>query len=102
MTKLILSGRQGAEILQLHPQLQKVLIDILFIWPVEDCFITSIWRSSQENLDAKAKTKIHVVGPPYRAIDLRVSNLGNSIPYFLIISSDTNCIKKIEWNCYIV
>ncbi len=76
MPKLILSGRMGCEILDLHPKLNKILKDILSIWPAEDCVVTSIWRSADENKAAKAKSKIHVVGPPYRAVDLRITNLG--------------------------
>ncbi len=78
MTQLILNGRQGREILFLHPKLQEVLIDILTIWPVEECVVTSIHRTEKENKAAGARTRIHVVGPPYRAIDLRITNLGNS------------------------
>lgn len=76
MTKLILDGQFVEELLFLYPTLTKVMQDILKIWPVEDLIVTSIWRSEEENKAAGAKTRIHVVGPPYRAIDLRVTNLG--------------------------
>ncbi len=37
--------------------------------------IGDIHRTPEENAAAGAKTQIHVEGPPYRAIDIRVTNL---------------------------
>lgn len=76
MTNLIVNGRQARELLRLNRKLQRILGEILDIWPVDDCVITCIWRSEEENEAAGAVSKIHVVGPPYRAIDLRITNLG--------------------------
>jgi len=43
------------------------------LWPAGRRFIvSSIWRSRLENAKVGAKTLIHTVGPPYRAVDADV------------------------------
>lgn len=63
------------EFVDCHPTLQRVLAWLADRWPPADMEITSIHRTETENALALAKTEIHVVGPPHRAIDLRVTNL---------------------------
>lgn len=57
---------------QVHPVLKEIVQwahDNL--WPMGRPFvITSIWRTVAENTAAGAKTLIHTVGPPYRAVDV--------------------------------
>jgi hypothetical protein len=76
MVEIILTGRQGREILELDPNLRKIFLDLLIMWPEEELAVTSIHRTEEENKAAMAKSRIHVVGPPYRAMDIRVRNLG--------------------------
>ncbi len=64
------------EFLRCDPKLQGILIWTSSIWTPTDMLIGDIHRSKEENDAAGAKTPIHVVGPPYRAIDVRVLNLG--------------------------
>ena len=46
-------------------------------WPPSaDMVIVDIWRDADEEIAAGGKSGIHTVGPPYRAIDIRVTNLG--------------------------
>lgn len=76
MTEVILTGRLGREILDLDDNLREILKDLLIMWPAPQLAVTSIHRTEEENKAAMAKSIIHVVGPPYRAIDIRVRNLG--------------------------
>jgi hypothetical protein len=54
--------------------LKEVVEWLLGEWPVAHLVVTCIDRTDQENVDAKAKTKVHVVGG--RAIDIRIKNIG--------------------------
>lgn len=47
-----------------------MLRDALDSWPEAFARIVSIHRTDAENKAAGAKSEIHVVGPPYRALDL--------------------------------
>ena len=78
MTEVILTGRLGREILDLDDNLREILKDLLIMWPAPQMAITCIHRTEEENRLAMARSLIHVVGPPYRAIDIRVRNLGEN------------------------
>ena len=73
--RLSLSPRQAHEFLLVQIVLQKIIIEMLDSWPASTLRVTSISRTLAENDDAGAKTPIHVVGPPYRAIDIRIRSL---------------------------
>ena len=60
---------------ELHPTLYAVMEDVLLFWPVESLYITSIGRTIQQDRDLGA-SGIHSAGPPWRAIDIGIRNLG--------------------------
>lgn len=55
--------------------LQEILTWLAGQWPPADMVVGDVHRTEAENTAALAKTPIHVVGPPYRAIDVRVGTL---------------------------
>lgn len=57
------------------PKLQDVLVWLSEQWPPADMLIGNIFRTAAEEAAASGVSGIHTVGPPYRAIDVRVSNL---------------------------
>ena len=63
------------EFLRCDPKLQGILLWTASVWPPAELLVGDVHRTVEENTAAEAKTDIHVVGPPYRAIDVRVSNL---------------------------
>lgn len=63
------------EFLRCDPKLQGILLWVGSQWPPTELLVGDIHRTAEENAAAEAKTDIHVVGPPFRAIDVRVSNL---------------------------
>ncbi len=65
------------EFLRCDQKLQGILLWAGTVWPPTDLIVGDIHRTEAENQAAEAKTPIHVVGPPYRAIDVRVINLEN-------------------------
>lgn len=77
-TRITMTKRQFRESGSLHPQLAKVVEYAAQVWPNDVPYmeITSIHRTKGENELAGAKTQMHVVGPPFRSVDLRVWNLG--------------------------
>lgn len=75
MVDLILTGRQGREILQIHDSLNRILSSLLKrLWPVPELIVTCIYRTPSEDSALKA-SGIHSAAPPYRAIDIRIRNL---------------------------
>jgi len=77
-TRISMSVRQAVEFHDLHPMLVQVVEFLMEgIWPVDELFVTSIYRTREENMEAQARTQIHVVGPPYRALDARITTFGD-------------------------
>ena len=70
-----MTPRMLREFLQCHSTLQGILLWLAGQWPTADLEITCIHRTPEEEAAAAGKSGIHVAGPPYRAIDVRVSNL---------------------------
>jgi hypothetical protein len=64
-----------AEFLLCDPKLQGILLWVAGEWPPTEMWVGNIHRTEAEELAVGGKSGIHVVGPPYRAIDIRVSNL---------------------------
>ena len=54
----------------LHPAMVKVLSFVINLWPEAYIRITSMNRSRAENKAAGAKSLIHVIGPPWRSVDI--------------------------------
>ncbi len=54
----------------IHPALLKVLGFVLNLWPEATIRLGDLNRSKAENKSAGAKSMIHVVGPPWRALDI--------------------------------
>lgn len=73
---IVMAPRILKEYRQLDSRLLEVVDLCLEEWPVPRCIVSSIWRSEGENVTVGAASRIHVVGPPYRAIDLSGRNLG--------------------------
>jgi len=76
MPRVVLTGRQLSEVAALSPELLKVLCYLVETWRVPQLVVTDIRRTDTENRAAKSKTRIHSVGPPWRAVDVRIYNLG--------------------------
>jgi hypothetical protein len=57
------------------PMLQEVLLWVARLWPPGEMLVGDIFRTLTEERLAGGVSGIHTVGPPYRAIDVRVSNL---------------------------
>lgn len=83
MKKIILNAKQLREFEDLHPMLRKIYWALVNLWPAEQMTIRSIHRTREHDQILKGLTKadykpgIHTVGPPYRAMDLRVWALGS-------------------------
>lgn len=62
---------------QVFPLLQEIVRWVhTQCWPIDKRFvITSIARTLAENARAGAKTLIHVVGPPWRAVDVSARDI---------------------------
>jgi hypothetical protein len=75
-TTVVLTPRQFFEVRDLHPLLWLVLQSLLSEWPIDAPFmVTSIARTKEE--DAKLHgSGVHCSGPPWRALDVRTTNLG--------------------------
>lgn len=73
--RICFTHRQLGEFLLCQSALQEILLYVASVWPPVDMELTRIHSSAEENIAAGAETVIHVVGPPYRAIDIRVTNL---------------------------
>lgn len=74
--RIIFGQRNLGEFLACERTLQVLLAFCALVWPDgEDLVIGDIHRTDEENVAAEAKTPIHVVGPPFRAIDVRVTQL---------------------------
>jgi hypothetical protein len=63
------------EFLSLEPRLLAVFSQLVNLWKDGSITITSIHRSKEQNRQAGAKSLIHVVGPPYRAMDISIRGL---------------------------
>ena len=66
------------EMQNLEPRLLALFSHLVNLWPDGTIRITSIHRSKAQNELAGAKSLIHVVGPPYRAIDVSIRGLTGS------------------------
>jgi hypothetical protein len=69
------STRGLREFLQCDPKLQGVLLWLATQWAPAALIVGDIHRTSEEEVAAGGVSGIHTVGPPYRAIDVRVTNL---------------------------
>ena len=93
--RILLTMHQLREFHDISPTLLDILESVAFFWPINtNIYITSIWRSLDENAAVSAKTQIHTVGPPYRSMDLRVWNLGDNYES-LVRSIEENV--NIKW-----
>jgi hypothetical protein len=55
--------------------LQDILTWVAMQWPPLEMIVGSIYRTADEEAAVGGVSLIHTVGPPYRAIDVHVSNL---------------------------
>ena len=67
--------RRLEEFLACDPQLQEIVLWIAQQWPPTQLLIGNIYRTPEEEAAAGGVSGIHCAGPPYRAVDIRVSNL---------------------------
>lgn len=81
MANIVLTPRCMVELTRLHPTLLEVLGDALAAWPKPLMTVTCIWRTAEEEAAAGGKTGIHIAGPPYRAVDVRVRDLDGEDGY---------------------
>lgn len=72
-TAMQIDVRRLREYRQLMDPLPEIIDDVLLAWPVGVCYVTSIHRTPSEN--PEGATQIHVVGPPYRAVDFGTLNI---------------------------
>jgi len=63
------------EFLQCDPKLQGILLWLASQWPPIEMVVGSIYRNLEEEAAVGGVSGIHTAGPPYRAIDVHVSNL---------------------------
>ena len=63
------------EFLLCESRLQEILVWLADQWPPADLLIGNIHRTAAEEAAAGGVSGIHVAGPPFRAIDVRVTNL---------------------------
>ena len=75
MARITMTARQFKEAMQLDSRLQEMLVELTATWPAQQMVVTSVHRTANENEQAGARSQIHVVGPPYRAVDLRIRNI---------------------------
>jgi hypothetical protein len=73
--RVVFSPRTAREFLLCDPKLQGILLWLATQWPPTDMVIVDIFRTADEEAAAGGVSGIHTVGPPYRAIDVRVTNL---------------------------
>jgi hypothetical protein len=73
--RVIFNPRNLREFRLCDPKLQDILVWLADNWVPADMVVGDVHRTAAENAAAEAKTDIHVVGPPYRATDIHVSNL---------------------------
>lgn len=71
--------RQLEELLLAQSPLGEILADLARIWPHRVMRVGDIHRTAEENAAARAKSQIHVVGPPYRSSDVGARELGMTI-----------------------
>jgi hypothetical protein len=74
-TRVCFPIRSLREFLLCAPMLQAILLHVAEQWPPADMLIGNIYRTEAEELAAGGKSGIHRGPPPYRAIDVRVTNL---------------------------
>lgn len=74
---LVINGRNMYAFLESNSKLQQVLKDLLNIWPSTYMYITSLDRTKEEDERLNA-SGVHSDGPPWRAVDIRISNLATS------------------------
>jgi hypothetical protein len=74
-TRICFTPRTLGEFTACVPRLQEILAFLALIWPDADLEVTCIHRTPEEEAAAGGKSGIHVAGPPYRAIDVRVRNI---------------------------
>lgn len=73
---LVLTLRQMAEYRKLMDPLPEILDDIVLEWPGRRLYLTDIHRTEDEN--PLGAGMIHVVGPPYRAVDVGTTSVGDT------------------------
>lgn len=81
MALLALTTRHLRELRHLHPTLLDILIFAADHWPVDVVTVTSIYRTTAEEDAAGGKSGIHMAGPPYRAVDLRIRDIDGGAAY---------------------
>jgi len=69
------SPRTLREFLLCEPRLQGILVWLASQWPPAEMIVGNIYRTATEEAAAGGVSGIHMAGPPYRAIDVRVTNL---------------------------
>ena len=74
-TRVCFTPRTIGEFRQCDRKLADILCWLATQWPPADLVIVDIWRTPSEELAAGGLSGIHMEGPPYRAIDIRVTNL---------------------------
>lgn len=74
-TRVSFTVRGLGEFLLCDAMLRAVVLYVADHWPPAELLIGSIYRTEAEEAAAGGKSGIHRLGPPYRAIDVRVMNL---------------------------
>jgi hypothetical protein len=74
-TTINFTPRGLREFLLCDVKLQGILIWLATQWPPAELLIGDIHRDAAEEAAAGGVSGIHMTGPPYRAIDVRVTNL---------------------------
>lgn len=75
MTTVTMSFKCLMEMQSLEPRLLSLFSNMVNLWPDGYLRVTSINRSKKQNELSGAKSLIHVVGPPYRAMDISIHGL---------------------------
>lgn len=70
-----LTLHQLREFRQIDERLLNVFADLCNVWPTDTLIVTDVWRSWDEDKDVGG-SGVHAAGPPYRAIDVRITDLG--------------------------
>ena len=74
MKRINMSQRHLAAFLNIDKTLLDVFWDLLRIWPIDEIYIVSIDRTKKEDNDLGG-SGVHADGPPWRAIDVRITTL---------------------------
>ena len=76
--RLCVTARQARELYRVDPRLLAIITDIVLpLWPEPMAVVTSIHRTEAEDA-AVHGSGVHVVGPPWRAVDIATQRWADS------------------------